>query len=598
MFRWLFGGGDSDPSSSSTSSDSTSTPPPALTSSSLSGDGSSSGPDSPTSSLSSHAGSSSDALPGSGNDRYDPSVLERVASAARELQDSPHADDLFTLMREQERTWQERFSSEREKAIAQAALAASENARVAEEERRRSMQYQTQQEQQRMQYQDQMERKRFDEQLQQQSQVNANMLRQQEESVARQENERRRSIEYDNELRRQTELTKVRADAEARTQQERENRDIRDAQLVLQAEEYRKTVLEAINAAGRTIGEGTAAFLSDPQRVTSAVGLVTALAAGVYATRAAARVAGDYASARLRKPPLVRETSKSNWLLHPVNSAKEAARRRRADGDALKGMVLNDSAATRLRDITLGTARSRRHGANFRHIMLHGPPGTGKTMFARQLAHQSGLDYAILSGGDIGPLGADAPDELHRVFDWAEASRRGLLIFVDEADAFLRKRGVTGDSQMSEPMRSALSTFLYRTGTPTDKFMLVLSTNEPEAFDSAVTDRVDEAVLLDLPNKAELESLLEMYFEEYIVRGAPKAAQIRVDESVKRDWAQVAQRINGFSGRQVSKLAAAWQASAYASIDNSIDQERMEKVLEDHIEQLKVKSEWSKTVLQ
>lgn len=50
---------------------------------------------------------------------------------------------------------------------------------------------------------------------------------------------------------------------------------------------------------------------------------------------------------------------------------------------------------------------------------------------------------------------------------------------MDEADAFLRKRGAEGDGHMSEDMRNALSTFLYRTGDPTSKCMLVFATNEP-----------------------------------------------------------------------------------------------------------------------
>ena len=55
-----------------------------------------------------------------------------------------------------------------------------------------------------------------------------------------------------------------------------------------------------------------------------------------------------------------------------------------------------------------------------------------------------------------------------------------VLLFIDEADAFLRKRGAEGDGHMSEHMRSALSTFLYCTGDPTTKFMLVFASNEPE----------------------------------------------------------------------------------------------------------------------
>ena len=83
-------------------------------------------------------------------------------------------------------------------------------------------------------------------------------------------------------------------------------------------------------------------------------------------------------------------------------------------------------------------------------------------MFARGLAEHSGLDYAILTGGDIAPLGRDAVTELHKLFDWAKTSRRGLLLFVDEADAFLQSRET---ARISEDQRNALNAFLFRTGT-------------------------------------------------------------------------------------------------------------------------------------
>ena len=64
--------------------------------------------------------------------------------------------------------------------------------------------------------------------------------------------------------------------------------------------------------------------------------------------------------------------------------------------------------------------------------MFWGPPGTGKTLVARKLALQSGLDYAIMSGGDVGPLKSDAVTEIHKLFQWAEASPKGLMLFIDE----------------------------------------------------------------------------------------------------------------------------------------------------------------------
>ena len=52
----------------------------------------------------------------------------------------------------------------------------------------------------------------------------------------------------------------------------------------------------------------------------------------------------------------------------------------------------------------------------------------------------SGMDYAIMTGGDVAPMGKDGVTAIHKMFDWAESSRRGLLLFCDEADAFLQKR--------------------------------------------------------------------------------------------------------------------------------------------------------------
>ena len=53
-------------------------------------------------------------------------------------------------------------------------------------------------------------------------------------------------------------------------------------------------------------------------------------------------------------------------------------------------------------------------------------------MIAKRLAISSGMDYAVMSGGDVAPLGKEAVTELHKLFQWAEKSPRGLLLFIDE----------------------------------------------------------------------------------------------------------------------------------------------------------------------
>ena len=106
-------------------------------------------------------------------------------------------------------------------------------------------------------------------------------------------------------------------------------------------------------------------------------------------------------------------------------------------------------------------------------MMFYGPPGTGKTLFAKKLAMQSGLEYAVMVGSDIAPLGNNAVTELNKIFDWAQNQRNGMILFIDEADAFLRDR----KGGISEATRHSINSFLYRTGTPSEKLILVLATN-------------------------------------------------------------------------------------------------------------------------
>jgi ATPase family AAA domain-containing protein 3A/B len=123
--------------------------------------------------------------------------------------------------------------------------------------------------------------------------------------------------------------------------------------------------------------------------------------------------------------------------------------------------------------------------------MFYGPPGTGKTLFAKKLAMKSGLEYAIMVGSDIAPLGPLAVKEINTLFDWSEQQKNGIIVFIDEADAFLRNRK---GEEMSEYMRHTINSFLYRTGTPSDNIIVVLATNVPEQLDEAVHDRIDEIV--------------------------------------------------------------------------------------------------------
>ena len=105
-----------------------------------------------------------------------------------------------------------------------------------------------------------------------------------------------------------------------------------------------------------------------------------------------------------------------------------------------------------------------------------------------------------MSGGDVSSLsatgsngsGTSAVDQLHALFKWASRSSKGLLLFIDEAEAFLSSRsGHTtqssgtsanaGVSQQSKGIkhdtnsRNALNALLYQTGIQSTTFVILLS---------------------------------------------------------------------------------------------------------------------------
>ena len=52
------------------------------------------------------------------------------------------------------------------------------------------------------------------------------------------------------------------------------------------------------------------------------------------------------------------------------------------------------------------------------------------------------------------------------------------------------------------------------------RFMLVLASNQPEQFDWAINDRIDEMVEFDVPDVEERERMVRLYFDKFVLQPA------------------------------------------------------------------------------
>ncbi|TKY67857.1 ATPase family AAA domain-containing protein 3 [Spatholobus suberectus] len=551
---------------------------------------------------------------------FDPEALERGVKALREISSSPHGKkvstsspffystprhfnlslivQVFEAIKKQEETKQAELTAKVAEFRHMKAQHETERQRIIYDEQKKLAQHQAQTKSQMAKYEDELARKRMQAENEYQRARNQELVKLQEDSSIRQEQARRATEEQIQAQRRQTERERAEieretirvramAEAEGRAHEAKLAEDVNRRMLVDRANAEREKWVAAINTTFDHIGGGLRAILTDQNKLVVAVGGVTALAAGVYTTREGARVIWGYIDRILGQPSLIRESSRGKYPWSGMFSRAMSSLSQRTDpgsasknGNGFGDVILHPSLQKRIEQLASATANTKAHQAPFRNMLFYGPPGTGKTMAARELARKSGLDYALMTGGDVAPLGSQAVTKIHQLFDWAKKSKKGLLLFIDEADAFLCERNKT---YMSEAQRSALNALLFRTGDQSKDIVLALATNRPGDLDSAVADRIDEVLEFPLPGEEERFKLLKLYLDKYIARagsrksgfvqnlfkGKPQQIEIKglTDDIIK----EAAAKTEGFSGREIAKLMASVQAAVYGSENCVLD---------------------------
>lgn len=149
-------------------------------------------------------------------------------------------------------------------------------------------------------------------------------------------------------------------------------------------------------------------------------------------------------------------------------------------------------------------------------MIFHGPPGTGKTFFAKAIATALNATVTVVSGPELkSKWVGESEENLRKVFAQARKSAPAIIIF-DELDSFASARGTYTGSGVEHSMVNQLLTEMD--GFRKEELVFVVgTTNFVESLDQALMrpGRFELAIEIPYPNKRDRKTIFEIYARKF-----------------------------------------------------------------------------------